>query len=65
MGKQRVFLFLFWGWFGELVSIFFLKYIYIHSASLSKEVVLQMTELPRLQQTEYLDLSSRLSIQKW
>jgi len=46
-------------------SYLFFKKIYIYSASLSKEVVLLMTQLTPLQQMEYLDLSSKLSIQKW
>lgn len=67
--KAIFLLFLFWSWFGGLFVGFLKIYIYTYthtqSASLSKEVVLQMTELTPLQKTEYLDLSSKLSIQKW
>lgn len=66
MGRQE-FLFAFILGLVWCLGIFF-RYIYTHthtqSASLSKEVILQMTELTPLQHMEYLDLSSKLSIQK-
>lgn len=65
MGRQDFFVCFYFG--VGLVFRGFFKYIYIHtqSASLSKEVILQITELTPLQHMEYLDLSSKLSIQKW
>lgn len=59
LGRQVFFVF--------ILGLLFYRDIYIHSARdlLSKEVVLQMTELTPLPQMEYLDLSGKLSIQKW
>lgn len=63
LGRQVFFVF--------ILGLVFYRYlylsIYIYSARdfLSKEVVLQMTELTPLPQMEYLDLSSKLNIQKW
>lgn len=62
LGKGFLFVFI----LGLVFRGFFKIYLYTHtqSASLLKEVILQMTELTPLQHMEYPDLSSKISIQK-